>query len=184
MLQSACSNIFVQVEELGRERVEQRLLVAPPAAPASAACRRTSPSGRSAPTRTSSRRPPVAVRCRGSTNDEHADQTPATPTKTRTGSAMGVHACSLSDRAVSQLADVVSSDPASAVVRPLSADASRQCVSVAHQHAFLEHIRRQLDALRLQPVDERRPHAGRLELAVGPAVLVDAELLVTGRSPA
>src|SRR5579871_5331633 len=49
--------------------------------------------------------------------------------------------------------------------------------SIAHQDPFLEQIRRQLDARRLQPRHERRPHPRRLELAEGPAVLVDPQLL-------
>src|SRR5579871_5243488 len=48
---------------------------------------------------------------------------------------------------------------------------------IAQQHPFLEQIRRQFDARRLETVDKGRTHARRLILAVGPAVLIDAQLL-------
>src|ERR1700677_3434243 len=49
---------------------------------------------------------------------------------------------------------------------------------VSQQHTLGKQIRRELDAGRLEPADERRPHAGGLELAVRTAVGVDAQLLV------
>src|SRR5436305_415410 len=45
--------------------------------------------------------------------------------------------------------------------------------SIALQDALGAHVRRQLDPIRLQPLDDRRSHARRLDLAVGPAVSLD-----------
>src|SRR5579875_1581857 len=47
---------------------------------------------------------------------------------------------------------------------------------IPQQHSFLEQIRGQFDAGRLQTIDEGRPHARRFKLAESPAVLVDAQL--------
>src|SRR5262245_25049362 len=48
---------------------------------------------------------------------------------------------------------------------------------VPQEHALLEQVAGELDARRLQPVHEAGPHAAGLEMAEGPPVLVDAQLL-------
>src|SRR5262249_48940488 len=112
--------------------------------------------------------------------------TDATPTKTRPEMIIGLMGRNLSKAVVSRQQAVGKKDLLGGRGTTAGSFPTAYCLlltafrsSVTQQHSLLEQVARQLDAGRLQAVDEGGPTPRRLELAVGPPVLVDAQLLVT-----
>ena len=158
MWQSACSNSFCRRQELGRESSPGAIFLSPSKAVLRRMSALSSSSRRRLPTSMSSR--VAALRRRVAEHEgQHARSgrpRPGTPSRR---SSWESWVSPRKSRVESAGREPVSCDS----ISRLTPDRSPL---IAQQHALLEQIRRQLDARRLQPVDERSaarpsPRTGR-----------------------